>query len=102
MPLFRFLYSMVSFNLNKIFSKKSWLQFSYSQAMCLATPVKVLKLNKNKAIVNTLGRKNLVDISLLKNVKVNDYLYASRGLAIKKVSRSDAKKVLELINNWQR
>lgn len=68
--------------------------------MCLATPVKVLKLNQNKATVSALGKKDEVDVSLLKNVRIGDYLYASRGLAIKKVARSDAKKVLELVSKW--
>jgi len=69
--------------------------------MCLATPVKVVTLNKNKAIVDALGKKNQVDTSLLKNVKIGDYLYASRGLAIKKVPRGDAEKVLKLVKSWQ-
>lgn len=68
--------------------------------MCLATPVKVIKLNQNKATVDAWSKKDEVDVSLLKNVGVGDYLYASRGLAIKKVSRADAKKVLELVKNW--
>ena len=68
--------------------------------MCLATPVKVIKLIQNKATVDALGKDNEVDVSLLQNIKVGDYLYASRGLAIKKVARSDAKKVLELIQKW--
>ncbi|OGY24684.1 MAG: hypothetical protein A2Y57_00390 [Candidatus Woykebacteria bacterium RBG_13_40_7b] len=68
--------------------------------MCLATPVKVLKLDQNKATVDALGKENEVDVSLLNKVKIGDYLYASNGLAIKKVTRSDAEKVLELIKNW--
>ena len=70
--------------------------------MCLATPVKVIKLEKNKAAVEALGKKNQVDVSLLQNIKVGDYLYASRGIAIKKVSRSDAEKVLELVKKWNK
>ena len=70
--------------------------------MCLATPVKVIKLEKNKASVEALGKKNQVDTSLLQNIKVGDYLYASRGIAIKKVSRSEAEKVLELVKKWDK
>jgi len=68
--------------------------------MCLATPAKIVKLNGNKAIVDALGKGRQVDISLVSGVKVGDYLYISRGLAIKKVARGDAKKVLELIRSW--
>lgn len=70
--------------------------------MCLATPVKIIKLEKNKASVEALGKKNQVDTSLLQNIKVGDYLYASRGIAIKKVSRSEAEKVLELVKKWNK
>ncbi|OGY28366.1 MAG: hypothetical protein A2Z42_01035 [Candidatus Woykebacteria bacterium RBG_19FT_COMBO_43_10] len=68
--------------------------------MCLATPVKVVELNKSKAIVDAAGGEKEVDVSLLSDVKVGDYLYINRSLAIKKVSRSDAKRVLELIRSW--
>jgi hydrogenase assembly chaperone HypC/HupF len=70
--------------------------------MCLATPVKVTKLQNSKASVEALGKKNQVDVSLLQGVKVGDYLYASQGLAIKKVSRRDAEKVLELVRKWSK
>jgi hydrogenase expression/formation protein HypC len=68
--------------------------------MCLATPVKIIRLQDNKATVDALGKKNQVDTSLLKGVRIGDYLYASQGLAIKKVSRRDAEKVLELVRKW--
>ncbi len=68
--------------------------------MCIATPVRVLQLKQTAATVEALGKKSQVDVSLLKNVKLGDYLYASHGLAIKKVPRPDAKKVLELIKSW--
>jgi hydrogenase assembly chaperone HypC/HupF len=70
--------------------------------MCLATPVKVVKLKNNKATVDALGKKNQVDTSLLPKVKKGDYLYASLGLAIKKVSRSEAEKVSELVRKWHK
>jgi len=69
--------------------------------MCLATPIKVIKLDKDKAVVDSLGEEKEVNISLLANVKIGDYLYASRGLAIKKVARSDAEEVLRLVRKWQ-
>lgn len=68
--------------------------------MCLATPVKVLKLAQNKATVDASGEEAQVDVSLLKGIRVGDYLYASRGLAIRKVSRGDAKEVLKIVRNW--
>lgn len=70
--------------------------------MCLATPVRIIKLEDNKATVDALGKKSQVDTSLLQNVAVGDYLYASHGLAIKKVPRTDAEKVLELVRKWNK
>jgi len=68
--------------------------------MCLATPVKVLKLNKTTATVDALGQEKEIDTSLLPNVKMGDYLYFSHGMAIKKVSKVDAEKVLKIVKEW--
>ncbi|OGY26132.1 MAG: hypothetical protein A2Z24_01935 [Candidatus Woykebacteria bacterium RBG_16_44_10] len=68
--------------------------------MCLATPVKVLKLENNKATVDALGKTSEVDVSLLNEVKIGDYLYSSHGLAIKKVARAEAEEVLKLVKAW--
>ena len=68
--------------------------------MCLATPLKVIKVNKNTAFTNTLGKQIEINTSLLKNIKKGDFLYATRGIAIKKIPRREAEKVLELIKKW--
>jgi len=65
--------------------------------MCLATPVKVIKLKKDKATVDALGEKLEVDVSLLKGIKVGDYLLAKGELAIQKLPRQEAEKILELV-----
>ena len=59
----------------------------------MATPVKVIKLKKDKATVDALGEKLEVDISLLKGVKVGDYLLAKGELAIQKLPRQEAEKI---------
>ncbi|OGY24054.1 MAG: hypothetical protein A2172_00710 [Candidatus Woykebacteria bacterium RBG_13_40_15] len=68
--------------------------------MCLATPVRVLKLNKTTATVDALGEEKDIDTSLLPNIKVGDYLYFSHGMAIKKVGKADAEKVLKIVKAW--
>ncbi len=65
--------------------------------MCLATPVKVTKLEGDKATVDALGEEMTVDTSLLKGVKVGDYLLAKGELAIQKIPVEDAEKILELV-----
>lgn len=65
--------------------------------MCLATPVKVIKLKKDKATVDAFGEKLEVDISLLKGVKTGDYLLAKGELAIQKLPAKEAEKILKLV-----
>ena len=69
--------------------------------MCLATPVKVKKLSKDKAVVDALGEELTVDVSLLKEVKVGDYLFAKGELAIQKVPAEEAEKILELVKQCE-
>jgi hydrogenase assembly chaperone HypC/HupF len=65
--------------------------------MCLATPVRVKKLDKDKATVDALGEEIIVDVSLLKKVKVGDYLLAKGELAIQKLPAEEAEKILRLV-----
>lgn len=65
--------------------------------MCLATPVKIIKLRGNSATVDALGEELEVNTSLLKRVAVGDYLLAKGDLAIQKLSPSEAEEILELI-----
>ncbi len=65
--------------------------------MCLATPVKVTKLKEGGAVVDALGQKLEVDTSLLKGVRVGDYLLAKGELAIQKLTAKEAEKILSLV-----
>jgi hydrogenase assembly chaperone HypC/HupF len=65
--------------------------------MCLATPVKVKKIEGDTAVVDALGEEMKVDVSLLKGVEVGDYLFAKGELAIQQVPVEDAEKILELV-----
>lgn len=65
--------------------------------MCLATPVKVIELKKDKATVDAFGEKLEVDVSLLRGVRVGDYLLAKGELAIQKLGAKEAEKILSLV-----
>lgn len=65
--------------------------------MCIATPVKVIKLKGTSATVDALGKKFEVNTSLLKKVAVGDYLLAKEDLAIQKLSPSEAEEILRLV-----
>ena len=61
--------------------------------MCLAIPVQIKKISGNKAEIEN-GKK--VDISLVKGVKLNDYILVHEKLAINKIEEKEAKEILKL------
>ena len=66
--------------------------------MCLATPVKIkLKVKSQKSKVIVEGDKK-VDITLVPDAKVGDWLLCHADLAVQKISESQALEVLELSN----
>ena len=67
--------------------------------MCLATPSKVIKIEDDWATVKSGDHTHRVNLSLLKNVKLGDYLLVHDELAINKISPTEAKKILEMIEN---
>ena len=76
--------------------------------MCFATPGKVIKIKGKIAFIEmphprrsrsaTLRgkRAHQVDTSLLKKVKIGDYLLVHQKMAINKIPKSEAQKILKL------
>ncbi|EKD57811.1 MAG: hypothetical protein ACD_57C00139G0001 [uncultured bacterium] len=56
--------------------------------MCLALPLKVTSLSKNQAVMED-GR--MVNCSLVKKVKMGDWLMVKSNLAVAKLTPSEAK-----------
>lgn len=67
--------------------------------MCLATPSKVIKIKGNWATVQSGGHQHQANLSLLKNIKVGDYLLIHDDLAINKLKGEEAKRILKMISN---
>jgi hydrogenase assembly chaperone HypC/HupF len=74
--------------------------------MCLATPSKVVKIKDDWATVESRlsggqagNHTHRVNLSLLKNIKLGDYLLVHDELAINKIPAAEAKKILEMIEN---
>jgi len=65
--------------------------------MCLTIPAKIISLEKDKAVVDFVGKKQKVDTQLVK-VKIGDYVMISNGFAIKKVEPKEAKEILKIIS----
>ncbi len=66
--------------------------------MCLAMPSKVTKIKGKIATVQSCHHRHQADLSLVKNVKIGDYLLVHGDMALNKVPKSDAKKILAMIN----
>jgi hydrogenase expression/formation protein HypC len=58
--------------------------------MCLAIPAKVNKINKNIAEIESLGVTKKVDISLIPDVKIGDYVIVHAGFAIQIIDKEEA------------
>lgn len=66
--------------------------------MCLSIPIKILKIENNKAIADFMGKKEEFNIGLISDIKANDYALASNGFIIKKISAEEAKEIFNIIN----
>ena len=58
--------------------------------MCLAIPAKVIKINRNFAEIESLGVSKIVDISLLPEVRVGDFVIVHAGFAIQIIDSTEA------------
>lgn len=65
--------------------------------MCLALPMKVIKIDGSGGSVELGGVKRKVNLELLDNVKVGEYVIVHAGFAIQKVDQKEAKETLELL-----
>lgn len=64
--------------------------------MCLATPVKIKKIEHNKALLEN-GRE--VDISLVDSPSSGDWLLCHADLAINKINEKEAEEILKLVDH---
>ena len=66
--------------------------------MCLAVPMRVEKIEGKKAIVDSAGVQAKVDISMVPEVKVGDYVIVHAGFAIEILKPEEAEETLRLID----
>jgi hydrogenase expression/formation protein HypC len=67
--------------------------------MCLAIPVKVIKIKGNLAEVDMAGVKRDADVRFLENVKPGDYVLLHAGFAIEKIDEQQAKETLKILKD---
>ncbi|MFH1540060.1 MAG: HypC/HybG/HupF family hydrogenase formation chaperone [bacterium] len=65
--------------------------------MCLAVPVRIEAVEDgDTGVFEIEGARNTVNLALLDDVKVGDYVLLHAGFAIQKIDEMEAKKTLKL------
>jgi len=58
--------------------------------MCLAVPARVVSIIKHTATIESLGVEKEVDITLLPDLKKDDYVIVHAGFAIQVIDKEEA------------
>lgn len=66
--------------------------------MCLAIPMRIKKIEGDFALVEAGGFVRRINIQMLKEIRVGDYVLVHAGFAIEKVSPENAQKTLRILN----
>ncbi len=69
--------------------------------MCLAIPMKVLKIEGDRAVVSSGGIQRTIGINFLRNPKIGDYVIVHAGFAIEKLDTVKAEETLKLLKEIQ-
>ena len=69
--------------------------------MCLAIPMKILKIEDDMAIVSSGGVQRSIGISFLKSPKIGDYVIVHAGFAIEKLDTVKAEETLKILEELQ-
>jgi len=64
--------------------------------MCLAVPVRVLKIDGQKALVELGGLTRQASIMLVPDTQVGDYVLLHAGFAIQKLDEKEAEETIRL------
>jgi hydrogenase expression/formation protein HypC len=68
--------------------------------MCLAVPVKIEEITgPNTAVGVMSGVRRTIDISLLENPQVGEYVLLHAGFAIERIDEAEARRTLELFRD---
>lgn len=65
--------------------------------MCLATPMQLVRINEEYGFVEHGGKDYQVDLGLIDDPKVGDWILAHGELAVSRVPEKDALEILALI-----
>jgi hydrogenase expression/formation protein HypC len=72
------------------------------KAMCLAVPMRVMKVEGNKAVVESHGVETLVDITLYPDLAPEDKVIVHAGFVIEKLDPAAAKDIEDAWKEYDR
>ena len=67
--------------------------------MCLGIPGKIIEITGMTARVDVTGTKKAVNIMLVDDIKVGDYVIVHAGFALQKLDERAARKTLRIISD---
>ncbi|MBL7075367.1 HypC/HybG/HupF family hydrogenase formation chaperone [candidate division KSB1 bacterium] len=70
--------------------------------MCLAVPMKVIKIDGQDGLVEIGGVRGGVNLQLVENIKVGDYVIVHAGFAIEKLDEEEAQKTIAMFKEMER
>ncbi len=70
--------------------------------MCLTIPAQIIKLGRNQAIIRDSNTAKTVNISLISNLKIGDWILYISDFAVKKISKNDAQEISILLKSPQK
>ena len=65
--------------------------------MCLAIPMKILKIEGKRAIVSAGRVERRISIDFLSNARIGDFVLVHAGFAIEKLDPEKAEETLEML-----
>jgi len=67
--------------------------------MCLAIPMKVVRIDGESCVAEAGGLRRTANISFLGNVKRGEYILIHAGFAIERVKEAEARKTLRVLKD---
>jgi hydrogenase expression/formation protein HypC len=67
--------------------------------MCLSIPGKVVEIEENKFVIDYETERRIVNLSVIEDLKLGDYVIVSNKIIVNKVPKEEALKYLEMIKN---
>ena len=66
--------------------------------MCLAVPLKLIEINGNEAVAESLGLRRKIRVDYIDSPQVGEYVMVHAGFAIERLPEKQA---LEDLNEWE-